>query len=77
MTKPKISAKELIADIRAGMDDPALMKKYGLAAQGLQSIFNKLIAAGALQQDELDNRMEGVRSCFLISPFLAEQSCSP
>ncbi|MGO9121680.1 MAG: hypothetical protein ACLQPD_29235 [Desulfomonilaceae bacterium] len=57
MPKPKISAKELIADIRAGMDDPALMKKYGLSAQGLQSAFKKLVEAKAVKQSELDNRV--------------------
>lgn len=57
MPKPKISAKELIADIRAGMDDPALMNKYGLSAQGLQSAFKKVIEAKALKQSELDNRV--------------------
>ncbi len=50
MPKPKISAKELIADIQAGLDDQALMKKYGLSAQGLQSVFKKLVEAKALKQ---------------------------
>ena len=57
MSKQKISAKDLIADLRAGMDDPALMKKYGLSAQGLQSAFKKLVEAKALKQSELENRV--------------------
>ena len=40
----------------AGMDDAAIMEKYNLSAQGLQSAFNKLIAAGVLKQAELDQR---------------------
>ncbi len=56
MPQQKISAKELVADIRGGMGNAALVEKYKISAQGLQSIFNKLIAAGALQQAELDNR---------------------
>jgi hypothetical protein len=57
MPKQKISAKELLADIRAGMDDPALMKKYGLSAEGLQSALKKLIEAKVITQVELDNRV--------------------
>ncbi len=57
MPKQKISAKELISDIRAGMDDSALMKKHGLSVQGLQSAFNKLVEAKALKQSDLDNRV--------------------
>jgi|GEM_PF-1766695 len=57
MSKQKISAKDLIADIRAGMDDPSLMKKYGLSAQGLQTAFRKLVEANVLKQAELDKRL--------------------
>ncbi len=56
MPKPQLSAKEILQDLRAGMDDAALMEKYNLSAQGLQSAFNKLIAAGVLKQAELDQR---------------------
>lgn len=57
MPKEKISARELLADIRAGIDDPALMKKYELSAQGLQSACKKLVEAKALKQSEVDNRV--------------------
>jgi hypothetical protein len=57
MPKQKISAKELAEDIRGGMDNSALAEKYKLSTHGLQSIFNKLIAAGVLQQAELDDRI--------------------
>ena len=56
MSKRHLSGKEILQDIRAGMDDAALMIKYQLSAQGLQSVFKKLIAAGALNQAELDGR---------------------
>jgi hypothetical protein len=35
----KISAKEAVSDIRSGMDDATLMKKYGLSPDGLQSLY--------------------------------------
>ena len=33
MAKKTIKAKELLADIRAGLDDASLMKKYGFSAR--------------------------------------------
>ena len=42
MERRKISARAAVADIRSGMDDIALMKKYGLSANGVQSLFDKL-----------------------------------
>jgi len=56
MGKRKIDAKQALTDIRAGMSDPEMMEKYSLTAQGLHSLFNKLIAANVLTQDELDSR---------------------
>lgn len=52
----KISAKALITDIRAGLDNPVLMRKYSLSAQQLKAAFNKLIERGALSKSELDTR---------------------
>jgi hypothetical protein len=56
METHKISAKEILADIKAGMDNSALMKKYGLSDKGLQSIFKKLMDMGVLKQEELEKR---------------------
>lgn len=56
MTKRRITARELLADIRKGLSDPTLMEKYKLSAQGLQSVFQKLLKAGVITQAELDSR---------------------
>ena len=56
MAKQKISAKELISDIHGGMADSAIMEKYGLSSQGLQSAFTKLLNKGLIQQSQLDAR---------------------
>lgn len=56
MSKPKLSAKEVVQDIRSGMTDGELMGKYNLSAKGLQSAFQKLVQAGALTAAELDAR---------------------
>lgn len=44
-------------DIRAGKSDQSLMQKYHLSAQGLQSLFDKLVRAGVATQRELDDRV--------------------
>jgi hypothetical protein len=59
MAKRRIRAKEAVAAIRAGMDDSALMKEYGLAPSGLQSLFDKLITSGYLDLAEIQARMPG------------------
>jgi hypothetical protein len=51
MAVRKFSAKEIIQDIRLGMDETALRKKYQLSAKGLETLYQKLIAAGLLGKD--------------------------
>jgi hypothetical protein len=57
MEKRKLKPKDLVRDIRAGTDDATLMNRYALSAQGLQSVFNKLVQAGMVTQAELDDRV--------------------
>jgi hypothetical protein len=52
----KISAKEAVADIKAGMPDDEMMKKYGLSAKGLQSLFAKLHRAKLITAEEYSRR---------------------
>lgn len=59
MEKKRLSAKEVLKDIRAGMSDQELMDKYDLSPGGLQSLFEKLMKAGLLTQDHLDRRTSG------------------
>jgi hypothetical protein len=54
-------------DIRAGMDDYALMIKFHLSARGLQSLLSKLVSAGAIAQSELDKRMPDTLGAALLS----------
>jgi Mor family transcriptional regulator len=50
--KRKLSAKEILADIRSGMDASELKRKYGLSDKSLEYVCNKLAAAGALTDKE-------------------------
>ncbi|MGB6067500.1 MAG: hypothetical protein WBG50_22065 [Desulfomonilaceae bacterium] len=57
MEKRKITAKELLSDIRSGVSDQELMRKYSLSSQGLQSVFSKMVSARMITQAELDDRI--------------------
>ncbi len=56
MEKRTVNAKEVLDDIKAGLDDATLMGKYQLSEKGLQSLFKKLVDGGVLKQEELENR---------------------
>lgn len=51
-----INAQEAARDIRAGLDDGSLMRKYGLSFNGLQTLFDKLLELQAVRQLDLDER---------------------
>ena len=84
MEKKKISAKEVVTDIRAGMCDSDLMKKYLLSNAGLQSLFDKMVTGGYIDLAEIQERTQGFLGTVVISEtFLAEalgkaeDSCEP
>lgn len=51
--KKKISAKDILADIKGGMDATALKMKYGLSDEGLNKVYGKLKTAGLLTEGDL------------------------
>jgi len=55
--KKTLSAKQVLADIRAGMSDEQLIKKYELSPKGLESLFGKLMKAGLVSKADLDKRL--------------------
>jgi hypothetical protein len=58
----RISAKQLLADIRSGMDDEALMLRYRLVPRQLQSAFRQIIIAGLATPLELSHRLSITKS---------------
>lgn len=58
--KRKIKAKDLVNDIREGMNDVQLMDKHKLSSKGLQSVFKKLIEVKAIKPGEAFNRNANV-----------------
>lgn len=51
--KREIKAREFVADLRSGMNEQELMRKYGLNTKELEIVFSKLIAAKAIKQSEV------------------------
>lgn len=58
----RVSAKEFLTDIRSGMDDEALMIRYGLLPRQLQSVFRQIINAGLATPMELSKRLSITKS---------------
>lgn len=54
--KHRIDGKEALFDVRSGMSDHDLMTKYGLSANGLQSLFKKLLNARLIEYSEIADR---------------------
>ena len=50
----ELSAKDVVADIKAGMTRVELAKKYRLSSKGLSSLFRKLIRARAVSRSEIE-----------------------
>jgi hypothetical protein len=67
MPKRRISAKEAVADIRSGMSDAAVMKKFSLSEEGLQSLYDKLVQAGFIDLAEVQGRLRGYFGTVVIS----------
>jgi len=76
--RKKISAKEAVADIRSGMGDAALMKKYGLTPSGLQSLYDKLVNTGFIDLGEMQSRISGFMGTVVIpESYLHEKKNDP
>lgn len=56
MPKRQLSAKAVLQDIRAGIDDTTLRRKYSLSEKGLESAVKKLVAARLLKEADLRAR---------------------
>ena len=58
----KINARQILTDIRSGMDDESLMTRYNLSHRQLQSLFRKIIEAGLATPLELSRRLSITKS---------------
>jgi hypothetical protein len=51
--KRKLSAKQILADIRSGMDAPALKREHSLSDKSFEYVLKQLSAKGLLTPDEM------------------------
>ncbi len=58
----KISAKQLLGDLRSGLDNDELMLKYELSPRQLQKALRQIIGAKLMTPLELANRLSVTRS---------------
>jgi hypothetical protein len=58
-TKRRLSAKQIMSDIRSGMDRTELKSKYGLSEKALELVFSKLLAAGAVTVQDMRHLKSG------------------
>jgi hypothetical protein len=57
MTSPRrIEVDEIVKDVRDGLTDHELMKRYGLSAKGLKSTLQKLVDAEIIQLTDVYRR---------------------
>ncbi len=56
-SKPRVSARQVISDLIAQRDNKQIMKKYGLSVKGLRSLFQKLVKAGLMSEEDFLDRM--------------------
>lgn len=56
MVKRIIKTKEVIADIRDGMNDLELTEKYELTPRGLETLLDHLVDTGLIGERELEDR---------------------
>ena len=66
MPSLKINPHAFLKDLRAGLDDPALMVKYNLSLAMLENLLGRLVKAQRISQEELDLRGRGSEKRLLI-----------
>jgi hypothetical protein len=58
----RLTAKQIVQDIKAGLTDEELITKYNLSGQLLPRLFDKLISINAITKEDLDARTKGPQS---------------
>jgi rubrerythrin len=56
----EVNAYKAAKDIRSGMNNSYLMKKYGLSPKGLENLFEQLVGAALILPSELQFRLSGL-----------------
>ncbi len=54
--RKKVSAKSILADLKAGLTDAQLMQKYHISFQALQELFEKMVKANLATKSYFEKR---------------------
>lgn len=60
LTGKEVNAHEAARDIRSGMSNSDLMKKYGLSPNGLENLYEKLVGEALIMPSELQFRLSSL-----------------
>ena len=74
MTRNPIKAKEILQDMRNGMDDAGLMIKYGLSSKQILKVINMLLWKGLMSPEELADRRSLAKTVYM--PTFKCPSCA-
>ncbi len=74
--KRRVSANEVLGDIKAGLTDAALMKKYRLSVKGLDSLFSRLLKEKLVSEGDLFTRGSQLHGTVDIIPSRPDRSSS-
>lgn len=72
--KPVIDAADAINCIRSGITDSVLMKRYNLSVKGMQSLFEKLVAAKLITWTEIERRSNCCQHSFVLDEEAGRRS---
>lgn len=67
-TKRVINTKKVAADVRSGLTDEQLMKKYSLTPKGLSMVLNKLVEIQIISFEDLQRREPDFENGEVYSP---------
>lgn len=71
MVKRKISARQIMSELRAGMTDRELMEKHNINAESLRYIFKRLVESGLITELQYYERL-GLSESDLFRAFSDE-----
>lgn len=58
MAKRKLSARQVITDLRAGLSNDELMEKYNISPESLRYVFKRLVEARLMTELQYYQRMD-------------------
>ena len=57
----KLSAKEILAEVKSGLSNAQLMAKYGISGEALEKVLTKIVGSGLIEKTEFDLRMSDLK----------------